>query len=231
MRYFHLLTFSCILALISCKTDRKERAKAADVTEERKLSTPEKIAKAHGYENWKNIKELAFTFNVDREGSHFERKWIWFPKTGNIVHLNSKDTLTYNRKTMDSVAFKVNAGFINDRYWLFAPFNLKWDKNNYKYHEVENDSSPIAKKPMKRLTIIYGAEGGYTPGDAYDFYFEDDHIIREWVFRKGNQEEPSMITTWENYVDTLGLKLALDHKNDLGDFKLYFDGLEIKNED
>ena len=48
---------------------------------------------------------------------------------------------------------------------------------------------------MQKLTIVYGDEGGYTPGDAYDFYFGDDHIIKEWVFRKGNATEPSTMTT------------------------------------
>ncbi|NKI30313.1 hypothetical protein [Croceivirga thetidis] len=226
-RILFLLFFGLI---IGCKTETKKKDTPVQKVESKEHTTPEKIALAHGFENWKNVNEVKFTFNVDREDSHFERKWIWFPKTKNVTHITSKDTITYNRSDMDSVAFKVNAGFINDRYWLFAPFNLMWDKNSYDYFEVENDSAPIAKIPMNRLTITYGSEGGYTPGDAYDFYFEDDYVLKEWVFRKANQEEPSMITTWENYLDTMGLKLARDHRNDLGDFKLYFDGVEIKTE-
>lgn len=40
----------------------------------------EKVANANGFQNWKNVKELKFTFNVDRDTSHFERTWIWKPK-------------------------------------------------------------------------------------------------------------------------------------------------------
>ncbi|WP_368662417.1 hypothetical protein [Zobellia laminariae] len=65
-------------------------------------------------------------------------------------------------------------------------------------------------------------------GDAYDFYFGDDYLIKEWVFRKGNQVEPSMSTTWEDYTDVGGLKVAKIHQNEDGSFKLYFTNLEVK---
>jgi len=81
---------------------------------------------------------------------------------------------------------------------------------------------------MDVLTIVYDNKGGYTPGDAYDLYFDDDYIIREWVFRKANQAEPSMTTTWENYTAINGLKLALDHKTAEGNFNLYFTGIKVE---
>ncbi|MGP1992648.1 hypothetical protein D9V96_012250 [Zobellia laminariae] len=81
---------------------------------------------------------------------------------------------------------------------------------------------------MQKLTVVYKQDGGYTPGDAYDFYFGDDYLIKEWVFRKGNQAEPSMSTTWEDYTDVGGLKVAKMHQNEDGSFKLYFTNLEVK---
>lgn len=44
----------------------------------------EKVANAHGLQNWKNVEEIKFTFNVDRDTTHFERTWIWKPKTSDI---------------------------------------------------------------------------------------------------------------------------------------------------
>ncbi len=79
---------------------------------------------------------------------------------------------------------------------------------------------------MQKLTIVYGSEGGYTPGDAYDFYFGSDYMVKEWVFRKSNQEEPSVATTWEDYQDIEGLKIAAMHKNAEGSFSISFTGLE-----
>jgi len=81
---------------------------------------------------------------------------------------------------------------------------------------------------MQKITIVYGSEGGATPGDAYDFYFEDDFILKEWIFRKGNQTEPSMITTWEDYAGIEGLKIAKAHKKEGENFNLYFTGIEVK---
>lgn len=224
MKVYTLFLLVSIL-LISCKSDKKVEVSAKEVEPQNIL---ERIAHAHGYENWKNVEEIAFTFNVDRDSTHFERSWVWQPKTNEVMHINGLDTLMYNRKNMDSVAFKTNAGFINDRYWLLAPFNLVWDEENFTYEHKKEEVAPISGEPMQKLTIVYGNEGGYTPGDAYDFFFDDDYVIREWVFRKANQAEPSMTTTWEDYSDINGLKLVRDHKKKEETFNLYIDGISVK---
>lgn len=211
-----------LLLVLSCKTDKKQNV----LDNNPEVSVLEKVANAHGFKNWKNVNHIQFTFNVDRDTTHFERTWIWKPKINEVTRISGNDSLTFNRKAMDSIAYKANAGFINDRYWLLAPFNLIWDKNNFKHTYTKNKMAPIAKKPMNKLTIVYGAEGGYTPGDAYDFYFENDYLIKEWVFRKANQATPSMTTTWENYVNHNGFKFAMEHKQPSKDFKLFFNNIQ-----
>lgn len=128
---------------------------------------------------------------------------------------------------MDSTALDLDKKFINDRYWILAPFNLIWDSKNFTYTLEESQKAPIAGTLMQKLTIVYGSAGGYTPGDAYDFYFNEDFILREWVFRKQNQADPSLTTTWENYTSVGGLKLALDHKKADGSFNLNFTNLAL----
>lgn len=215
-----LLSFLIALTLItSCKEDKKQEAPQAEKQQQTIL---EKVAYAHGLEHWNGVQQLQFTFNVDRGDTHFERTWNWRTKSNDVLMMAEQDTLAYNRKKIDSSSQKANGAFVNDKFWLLAPFNLVWDKANITYEHLEKSEAPISKKPMQKLTIVYGNEGGYTPGDAYDFYFEDDYLIKEWIFRKGNAAEPSMTTTWENYTTQNGLKIALDHKNDKGDFKLYF---------
>ncbi|MEO9510856.1 MAG: hypothetical protein ABJN84_04790 [Flavobacteriaceae bacterium] len=218
-----LLTIIWFFTLLSCKTEPKT---GIQKTEQEKTIL-KKVAYAHGYESWKSVKEITFTFNVARDSSHFERTWVWKPKSNDVISILKKDTLRYNRSSMDSTAIKRNRGFINDRYWILAPFNLIWDANNFTYEHNENEESPITGEPMQKLTIVYANEGGYTPGDAYDFYFRDDFILREWVFRKANQPEPSMVTTWENYITIEGLKLAVDHKKPEGNFNLHFTDLAV----
>ncbi|WP_299529403.1 hypothetical protein [Ulvibacterium sp.] len=221
----YLLTFLLGLALtIGCKNEKK----TIPVEAEKELTVLEELAYANGFENWNKVQELKFTFNVDRDTSHFERTWIWKPKINEVTAINATDTLTYLRKDMDSVTHKTNGGFINDKYWLIAPINILWDEHSIDYDHSQNVEAPISKKTMQKLTVVYGSEGGYTPGDAYDFYFGDDFMVKEWVFRKGNQAEPSLITTWEDYVDMGGLKIAKMHQKEDGSFKLYFTNVTVK---
>jgi hypothetical protein len=222
MKYSYIIPIILIFGLSACKSDQKQE-KPAIVKE---LSLLEKIAHKSGFENWKKVNELQFTFNVDRDTTHFERTWVWRINKNEVTSISTMDTITYNRSKMDSVAQKTNGGFINDKYWLLAPYNLIWDAGNYNYEHHEDEMAPLSNKPMHKLTIVYGSEGGYTPGDAYDFYFEDDYLIKEWVFRKGNQTEASLVTTWEDYVEKGGLTIAQMHKNDEG-FKLYFTNIEV----
>jgi len=223
MKILHLLASLLIMLVISCKTDPKNTESSVNIEQ----TVPEKIAYAHGLENWKNVEELKFTFNVDRDTTHFERDWIWNTKKNEVTLISAGETTSYNRKQIDTVTAKVDAGFINDKYWFLAPYNLVWDKGNFTYEYSDTSEAPIAKTPMQKLTIVYTSEGGYTPGDAYDFYFEDDYIIKEWTFRRGNQAEASLTATWEEYVDMNGLKLARTHKNAEGNFKLYFTKIEV----
>ena len=188
----------------------------------------EKVANANGFSNWQHIEELKFTFNVDRDSAHFERTWVWKPKTNDIVAISTKDTLSYNWANMDSLANEVNSGFINDKYWLLVPYQLVWDSDNITYEHSTRVEAPIGKKSMQKLTIVYGSEGGYTPGDAYDLYFRDDFILQEWAYRKGNTSSLSLATTFEDYDEINGLKFAKMHKTKDGSFKLYFTGVVVK---
>lgn len=185
--------FLCIAIFIfSCKAESKKETPA--VTEE--LTISEKIAMAHGYDSWKEVSQIDFTFNVDRDSSHFERSWSWKPVTNEVIMTTATDTISYKRSEVDSLVVNADKGFINDKYWLLAPFNLVWDKG-IKETYSESAVAPVSGETLQKLTIVYTSDGGYTPGDAYDFYFGDDYLIKEWVFRKENAAEPGLITSWK----------------------------------
>ncbi|MGB5608992.1 hypothetical protein [Eudoraea sp.] len=224
MKIPYLFAILSLALIVSCKTEQKKEADSEKIEQ----TVPEKIAYAHGLKEWKNVEELKFTFNVDRDTTHFERDWIWNLKKNEVTGSSEGDLVTYNRSEIDSTIAKVDASFINDKYWFLAPFNLVWDKGSFSYEVTEAAEAPIAKTPMQKLTIVYTGEGGYTPGDAYDFYFGDDYVIKEWVFRKGNQAEASLATTWEEYSDFNGLVMSKTHKNAEGNFKLYFTNIQVK---
>ncbi len=217
--------------MIACKTETKEtKIESKTISEEKKeLTIPEKIAQAHGFDNWANINQIEFTFNVDRGENHFERAWMWQPKNNYVVSKISKDSITmYTRsENLQPNFIKVDQGFVNDKFWLFVPYQLVWDDGTT-FSEPVKEAAPISKEEMNKITLTYSNDVGYTPGDAYDIFYNEDFLIKEWVFRKGNSKEPSMVTTFENYKDFMGVKIATEHKTADGSFNLYFSNITVK---
>ncbi|PWH81725.1 hypothetical protein DIS18_13675 [Algibacter marinivivus] len=209
-----LVIISILSICFSCKQ------KTETIQPEKAISTAEKIANAHGFENWGNVSEIQFTFNKNRH-------WIWKPKTNDVSLIRKKDTLNYNRKHIDSLSKKADRAFINDKFWLLIPFQLVWD-SGITISESTKEIAPISKNEMNKITLLYGSEGGYTPGDAYDIYFDDSYIIKEWGFRKGNKPKAGLTNTFENYQDFNGIKIALDHKKAEGDWNLTLSDIKIK---
>ncbi|EDP71553.1 hypothetical protein FBALC1_03677 [Flavobacteriales bacterium ALC-1] len=218
----------CLLLVSACKSEKSE----TPVTEETKeLTIAEKIANAHGFENWNNVEEVKFTFKVDRDTIKGKgRSWIWKPKEDIVILENHTGSIEYTRSKMDSTHIGTDRGFINDKYWLLVPFQLVWD-SSATVSESKKAEAPISKQQLDMITILYSNEGGYTPGDAYDIYYDDNYLIKEWVFRKGNSKEPSLTTTFENYQDFNGIKIAIDHKKDNGNWNLNFADVNITLQD
>ncbi|KAB1067808.1 hypothetical protein F6U93_09405 [Tamlana haliotis] len=216
MKNFYLI-FCLTLLFIACKNDQTPEAIA------------EKIAQAHGFENWKKVSEIQFTFNVDKDSMHFDRKWAWKPKTDQVTHYKGRDTIKYFRSQKDSTLAQTDRGFINDKFWLLIPFQLVWEPN-LTFSEITKVEAPVSKTQLNKLTITYPDQGGYTPGDAYDIFYNDDYIIQEWVYRKGNQENPTMVNTFESYQNFNGLHLALEHKKETGNWNLNFTDIKVITE-
>ncbi|NNF18429.1 MAG: hypothetical protein HKN61_01535 [Flavobacteriaceae bacterium] len=226
MKKFTSVFLLVSLSIVSCKNGQQEKTE----TVEKEKTILEKVAYAHGYENWGDVQQIQFTFNVDRDTTHFERNWAWEPDSQEVSMRMATDTVNFNRTSVDSLSMKADASFINDKYWLLAPYQLVWDQGNFEYEHQEGATAPISGTKMHKLTIVYGNEGGYTPGDAYDFYFGDDYRVKEWSFRKANAPEPSMSTTWEDYKDFGGLLIATMHNNPGSGSKLYFTDLKVAME-
>lgn len=215
----------CLLIVSACKSEKKDNVVIEEETKE--LTIAEKIANAHGYDNWKNVEKIEFTFRVDRDtiqGSG--RSWEWFPKKDSVVMRAGEQHVKFLRSELDSVPPNADRAFINDKFWLLVPFQLVWD-TSATISEPKKAEAPISKTKMDMITITYPNEGGYTPGDAYDIFYNEDYMIEEWIFRKGNSKEPSMATTFENYKDFNGIKIAIDHKRDNGNWNLNFTDVNI----
>ena len=207
--YKNILTIILLISLCSCKEETKDTTTENVVEVE--LSIAEKIANAHGYANWKNVKRIDFTFGGNEEDPNSGRSWVWYPKTNDITMTTAQDTISYNRASIDSISRRTDGAFINDKFWAVIPFQLVWDEGTTISDEMVKEA-PISKQQLNSITITYGPEGGYTPGDAYDIFYDNEYIIKEWIYRKGNAPEPSLTTSFENYGDHNGIKIARDHK-------------------
>jgi hypothetical protein len=174
---------------------------------------PMLVAKAYGFENWDQVKSIGYTWNVQRDSATVvSRTWKWNIQDSTVSYSGADTSFTYSL-VADSLP-KQDGAFINDKYWAMMPFQLAWDKG-YTYEVLENATSPIQGLPSTKLSILYGAEGGYTPGDAYDLYLNQEHQILEWTFRKGNAPE-GRTWTWEKSVAYGPIQLSLEHKDAAG---------------
>lgn len=214
--FYTILAFALVT---NCKETQKSPVSSNTQPE---LSIAQKIANAHGFKNWKHVSEIQFTFNNNRH-------WSWSPKSDTVTLHTEKDSLSYNRKTIDSISLKADRAFINDKFWLLIPFQLVWDKSAT-ITQPEKEQAPISKLTLNKITLTYPTEGGYTPGDAYDIYYGDDFIITEWVFRKGNKDKASLMNTFENYKNYNGLMLASDHKKEGSDWNLTLTNIAVSLE-
>lgn len=212
------------LTVIACNQEKKKKEEVAG---DPNLEVHEKIAMANGFEKFDSISKINFTFNVKvNDTLRSQRRWSWNIKTDKISLTEKDSTMSYTKK--DSLAEDkkyIDRRFVNDSYWLLFPYQLKW--SDAEFSEVKTAKAPISEKEMKMLTVSYPSEGGYTPGDSYDIYFDEDYMIREWVYKSsdGQRESPS---TWEDYKDFDGIKIATMHKSKDGNFELFFSDISVE---
>ena len=126
------------------------------------LTVAEKIANAHGFENWKNVEQVQFTFQVDRDSIKGNgRSWQWHPKKDSVVMRGVEKDIKYVRTNVDSLSLNADKAFVNDKYWLFVPFQLVWD-SSATISEPKKAEAPISKEQKNMITITYPDNGGYT---------------------------------------------------------------------
>ncbi len=213
----NILLFSLFVVLISCDRPSSEKG------------IGHQIAEANGIEHFKKVEMLEFIFNRQRDTiPPSARHWQWFPKTNEVIFISDSLTTKFKRNdTTTQELKKLNALFTNDEYWLLYPFHLSWD-NGLEMLDSSNKIAPISGKSLRKITTKYNDKVGFTPGDMYSVYVDEKLRVQEWVYHKTGAEEPSLVTTWENYKDYNGMHLAQDHVSRDGKFRVWFTGISIK---
>lgn len=189
----------------------------------------EKIAKANGLDNFEKVQMMEFVFNVQRDTAKAsQRHWQWFPETNDVVFMTDSGNIKFKRyDTTTAELKKLNARFTNDEYWLVFPYHLVWDKG-MQMLDSNLQTAPISGEKKQMITVKYNNTDGFTPGDVYDIYVDKDFQINEWAYHHAGSPEPSLMTTWIDYKDYNGLKLATDHRSKDGKFRIWFTEIQVK---
>lgn len=193
-----------------------------------------KIAEEYGLSDFEQISEIEFTFNARVNDKTVKRTWKWDVETDTVHYKNGQGEdkwLSYKRQDIRQLSTElreVDSKFINDQYWLLFPFHLVWDRGIHISSSKNEQKLPIGPGKAEKISVKYPQQGGYTPGDIYELFVGDDNRILEWVYRRGGSEEPSRISTWEDYRMVGPLLISFDHVGPGDRFRVWFTDVSVK---
>ena len=194
----------------------------------------EKIARTYGVEGFGKIEQIEFTFNAIVGDKEISREWLWLPKEDKVAYLGNSETnqpLSYNRDNVTSASEsikEVDSWFINDQYWLIFPFHMLWDEGIKINVANEKVKLPIGDGMATKVTVSYPDQGGYTPGDVYELYLDDNYMILEWIYRRGGAEKPTRISTWQDNRQFGPIIISLNHLGPDKNFRVWFTDVEVR---
>ena len=107
------------------------------------------------------------------------------------------------------------------------PLHLKW-ADDMTVTDRGQVKLPIGAGMGRQVTVAYPAtSGGYTPGDVYELFLNDQSLPVQWSFHKGGAAQATLTTTWEDWQELGPLRLPLNHVGSDGKFRLWFDDLKV----
>ena len=190
------------------------------------------IAESYGIQYFGEVEKIQYTFNVKLGEKQISRFWIWEPRLDRVTFkgMDFQEAVTYNRDeivdTESNKLKKIDAWFINDNYWLFFPYHVAWD-TNAKVEDIGRQPLPMGDGKARCVVVSYPATGGYTPGDAYDLYLDDQYRLIQWVYRRGGSEKPSRISTWQDHHKVGPITLSLNHQGEDQNFRVWFTNVGV----
>ena len=146
-----------------------------------------------------SLEYIAFTYR----GEH---SYEWDRKA-NAVNVSWEDQEIYLdlNRSMDSfnlLELKAYKYFINDSFWLVAPFKVRDEGVIRSTVEVEDG---------RGLLVTYSS-GGLTPGDSYLWIVDNRGFPRAWRLWTSNIPIGGMELTWENWQKMNEVWLSTTHK-------------------
>ncbi len=220
-----LFLFVCFIIISGCRDQAGNNANVNDQDKQETEPINVQVANANGFEEFKDVKQINFTFNVKANDTiRTSRAWKWYPQDNKVELTEKGETIMYdNDGDFNENEVAADRKFINDTYWFLFPYQLIWSEYNMEHNE--RTEAPISNDTMQKLTVSFEGEGGYTPGDTYHLFFKDDKLVREWTYESSGGR--TLSTTWEDYEDFNGIKIAKMHKTEDESFQLFFTDIEV----
>jgi hypothetical protein len=219
-----LIIFSLNIGLFSsCSSDQPNQT--GDVRQQ--------IARAYGSDSFHQIEVIEYTFNVQIGDKHIQRSWVWWPRVEKVEFKSgsAQESMQYNRQELGhnptQNVKKVDAWFINDNYWLLFPIHLAWDQQAT-VEDTGHQDLPMGQGSAKCVVVSYPKTGGYTAGDVYELFVDENHLLIQWVYRRGGSTTPTRITSWEDHRMLGPLTISLNHRGDDDKFRVWFTNVAVK---
>lgn len=194
----------------------------------------QKIADAYGYSHFDKLESVMFTFNARVSGDTVKREWKWDIQRNMVFYKEPDSDDLWRSYEQDEITNlpeeirKVDSRFINDKYWLFFPFQLVWDEDADVTADRAESEKPSGGRGAYKVTVRYPEKGGYTPGDIYELYVNEKYMIEQWVYRRAGSKEPTRISTWEDNRSVGPLVISFDHRGPDDEFRVWFTDVALK---
>lgn len=205
----------------------------AGTTKKQGMTIRQHIAESYGIRYFSEIEKLQYVFNVKKGENLVSRFWIWEPHLNKVTFkgMDHQKAFTYNRSEIDATTSeklkKIDAWFINDSYWLLFPFHVAWDTDT-KVEDIGRRELPMSDGRARCVIVSYPAAGGYSRGDEYDLYLDDNYRLIQWAYRRGGSKKPTRVSTWEDHRKVGPITLSLNHRGEESNFRVWFTNVGVK---
>ena len=221
---FKIVTvFLLTVSMTACVGHNKERG----------MTARQHIAQSYGLQYFDEIEKIQYTFNEKLGEKQINRFWIWEPHLNRVTFkgMDYHEAISYTRSEMVSTESnklkKIDAWFIHDNYWLLFPYRIAWD-THAKVEDLGRQRLPMGDGRARCVVITYPEAGGYTPGDVYELYLDDQYRLTQWVYRRGGSEKPTRISTWDGHRNVGPLTISLNHQGEDQNFRVWFTNVGVK---
>jgi len=215
------------------------------------LAVGEELTKAMGgREGWAKARFFRFDWIVEKDGKRVVARSHYWDRWDGRYRVDGKDekegaySVYFNVNSKDGVAFVDGKrvtdaaqakkwladgyeAFINDSYWLLAPFKVFDPGVSIGYDKVDKgpngETCDVIKLSFDKV--------GLTPKDVYWFFVDQkSHLLVEWKFVLGGENKPPQAFAWSDWKKVGPIMLASMRKHLNKPSVIRFDNLKVSTD-